>query len=545
MVVFGVNNLVTDAPISRLDLVLCRNVFIYLDSELQKRVIMRFHYALRRPGVLGRSELIPFAAKLFQPLDISRRVYRKDDRKDLNLSPQSRFNAVVVDAASGGSEAGREEITSLPQHLKDILDSMPLPVIATGLDGDVTFWSAESARIWSRPAKDVVGKKISALGLHGLSGDLLIEKTAVVREGQKDRESADGVIAVAGQGEPMIANVQVTPLRNSFKQTVGLLYAVYDVTALRTMERDLLHVKAERNAANDKLQATNEALQAANKELETTNEELQSANEELQTTNEELQSANEELQTTNQELQSTNVELDATNRELAHRTEEMDVLSFYQRTIIRSLSAAVVVLDGQGRITLWNLAAERLLGLAEAEALGQIFWVLRIPAFRRSTTLQIRKALREERAFRADEMKYDLPTGGRGCANVAALPLIEGKSSMGAVILFEDITRFVKVAERRLREKIKTANRSRAADALDAANLSDRARSQADGAPTRRGAPGNASNRSNRSNREKRVVNGGAEKVSASMKVSKASPKKVSPKKASGKRPAPDKKTLS
>jgi hypothetical protein len=79
---------------------------------------------------------------------------------------------------------------------------------------------------------------------------------------------------------------------------------------------------------------------------------------------------------------------------------------------------------------------------------------------------------------------------------------------------------------------------------MSAANLSDRARSQAERAakPTRRGAPGNASNRSNR---EKRVVNGGAEKVSASMKVSKASPKKVSPKKASGKRPAPDKKTLS
>jgi two-component system CheB/CheR fusion protein len=172
------------------------------------------------------------------------------------------------------------------------------------------------------------------------------------------------------------------------------------------------------------LQATNEALQAANEELETTNEELQSANEEHQTTNEELQSANEELETTNEELQSINVELDATNCELAHLTEEMNVLSFYQRTIIRSLSVAVVVLDGQGRITLWNIAAERLLGLAEAEAMGQIFWVLRIPAFPRSTTIRIRKALREERAFRADEMKYDLLTGGRGCANVAALPLI-------------------------------------------------------------------------------------------------------------------------
>src|SRR5438552_1573294 len=79
-VVFGVNNLVSDAPISRLDLLLCRNVFIYMDSELQKRVLTRFYYALRRNGiiVLGKSELIPFAAKLFEPVDLARRIYRKN-----------------------------------------------------------------------------------------------------------------------------------------------------------------------------------------------------------------------------------------------------------------------------------------------------------------------------------------------------------------------------------------------------------------------------------------------------------------------------------
>ena len=79
-VVFGVNNLVSDAPVSRIDLLLCRNVFIYLDSDLQKRVLARFQFALRRNGlmVLGRSELIPFAARLFRPVDLSRRIYRKD-----------------------------------------------------------------------------------------------------------------------------------------------------------------------------------------------------------------------------------------------------------------------------------------------------------------------------------------------------------------------------------------------------------------------------------------------------------------------------------
>ncbi|MFP2932820.1 CheR family methyltransferase, partial [Pyxidicoccus sp. 3LG] len=96
-VVFGVNNLVSDAPVSRIDLILCRNVFIYLDSELQKRVLARFHFALRREGllVLGRSELIPFAARLFEPLDLPRRVYRKDFRQETPLTPQQRLLTLV------------------------------------------------------------------------------------------------------------------------------------------------------------------------------------------------------------------------------------------------------------------------------------------------------------------------------------------------------------------------------------------------------------------------------------------------------------------
>jgi two-component system CheB/CheR fusion protein len=332
--------------------------------------------------------------------------------------------------------------------------------VATGVNGDVKFWGGAAARIWGLSDKEVVGKKLSSLGLAGLSGDLLIEKTAAVREGRRDREAGDGLIPIPGAADPMTVSVEVSCLRNAAKQLIGLLYVVHDVTALRALERDMRRVNEELRLANEKLQVANEELQATNEELETTNEELQSANEELQTTNEELQttneelqSANEELETTNEELQSTNVELDATNRELAHRTEEMNLLGFYHRTIIRSLSAAIVILDSDGRITIWNIAAERLLGLAEAEALGQILWTLRVPALPRPIVLRIRNLLREDRPFRADNVEYDLPTGGRGYANLAALPLLEGKSRMGAAIIFEDVTRFARFAERRLRLK--------------------------------------------------------------------------------------------
>ena len=488
LVVFGVNNLGSDAPISRLDLAFCRNVFIYLDNELQKRVIMRFHYALRRDGVLvlGRSELIPYAAKYFQPLDLPLRIYRKD-RKD--TGPSTEAFAQMNAREMSPPEVPTDDLLARTLVCKEILDSLPVPLIGTGIDGDVRFWSEDAARIWARSAGEVLGKKLSALGLAGLSGDLLIDKTNAVRDGRKERESADGFITVPGRLDQMVVSVEVSPLRDAAKQIAGLLYVVHDVTGLRTLEREMRHVNGELKTANERLQVTNEELQAANEELETTNEELQSANEELQTTNEELQSANEELETTNEELQSTNVELDATNRELAHRTDELNLLSFYQRTIIRSLSAAVVVLDSEGRITHWNIASERLLGLAEAEALSQTFWTLRIPALRRGLLVRVRKALREERAFRDDEMAYDLPTGGRGIANMAALPLLEGKISMGAVIIFEDVTRFIKLAERRLREKMKAGSSSKAAKSAAKAAAGKRPKADVEAKAGARTAP--------------------------------------------------------
>jgi two-component system CheB/CheR fusion protein len=440
-VVFGSNNLVTDAPISRLDLILCRNVFIYLDNLLQKRVLTRFHYALRDRGVLllGKSELIPFAAKIFEPIDLSARLYAKDSRRDVPHAAQERLVG-LLEQENIARHVGQsnEDLSVVGRFYRDVLDSSSLPLIATGLDGSVALWSQAAARLWGRAESEVLGKKLATLGLPGLSGDLLIEKTTAVREGLRDRESADAMLAAGAHSQGVSIRVEVTALRDSTRETVGLLYVVEDRTVQRTLEGDIRRSNAELAGAHDRLQQTVEELRSANEELETTNEELQSANEELQSTN-------EELETTNEELQSTNAELDATNRELAHRTEEMHLLAFYQRTIIRSLSAGVVVLDMHGRITSWNLAAERLLGLPEREAIGQLLWSLRVPALRAAHLLAIRKALAGGRALRREEVVYTLPGGGIGYATIAAIPLTEDDSALGAVILFEDTTRTVRL----------------------------------------------------------------------------------------------------
>ncbi len=442
-VVFGVNNLVSDAPISRLDVLICRNVFIYLDAPLQKRVLTRFHYALRRHGilVLGKSELIPFAAKIFEQVDLARRIYRKDGKRDAAVSQERLVSLMEQESLARSVEEGGSEVGTVEQFHRDMVNSMRIPVIGTTPDGTILVWNQAAATLWGRGEPDVTGRKLHALALPGLAGDLLVEKSAAVREGRSDVERGTASFRGGGDGREQQFAVEVTALRDANRELTGLLYAVQDVTAFRELQQELRRANEERQSAVKELQTMNEELQSANEELETTNEELQSANEELQTTNEELQSTNEELETTNEELQSTNAELDATNRELAHRTEEMNAGGYVQRAIIRSLSSAVVVLDEGGRVKMWNLAAERLLGIPEDGAVGQLLWTLHVPALPRAVLQKIRKSLAQGTAVRAEQVDYELPNGSQGRAQVVAVPILDGGTALGSVIILEDATR--------------------------------------------------------------------------------------------------------
>jgi two-component system, chemotaxis family, CheB/CheR fusion protein len=451
MVVFGVNNLVRDAPISRLDLLMCRNVFIYLDAQLQARVLTRFHYALRPNAflVLGKSELIPVAAKLFEPLDLSRRVYRKTASRVRELPPMLDRSPPT----SAEPTRREDELSAVAQRQLEVMNALPDPVIATTVDGMVTVWNAAAARIWKRTEDEVRGKRLAALGLHGVPGEMLLDKAGQVRDGEAERYTADVDVDDLGH---LTFSLDVAPLRGLDGAVEGLVYVARDVSATRVLEAELRRMREQRDKAIEDLQTTAEEMQSANEELETTNEELQSANEELQTTNEELQSTNEELETTNEELQSTNAELDATNRELAHRTDELNVVSFQQRIIIRSISSAVVVVAPEGRILLWNLAAERLLGLTEAEAVGQVLWTLRIAIVAKALMKQLRKNVEGRLPQRVDDISYERPGGAVGHVALALVPLVDDGRGIGAVLLLEDTTRAVLAAEERLREELGT-----------------------------------------------------------------------------------------
>src|SRR5262249_31310202 len=174
-----------------------------------------------------------------------------------------------------------------------------------------------------------------------------------------------GIEWPSASGELRWFDVHVTPLSAATGSPVlGASIVFNDVSAAKRLQRDLEN-------ANQELETAYEELQSTNEELETTNEELQSTIEELETTNEELQSTNEELETMNEELQSTNEKLQTMNDELRLRSDELNSVNSFLESILTSLRGAVVVVDAELKVLVWNQAAEELWGLREDEVRGK------------------------------------------------------------------------------------------------------------------------------------------------------------------------------
>ena len=212
---------------------------------------------------------------------------------------------------------------------------------------------------------------------------------------------------------------------------LGTSIVFNDVSRFRQLQEEL-------ETTNRQLETAYEELQSTNEELETTNEELQSTVEELETTNEELQSTNEELETMNEELQSMNDELQATNEELRERTTEITELNLFMESILSSLGAAVVVVDRDLMVQVWNRQAEELWGLREDETVGEHFLNLDIGL----PTEQLKPLIRGVIFDKNTEMELLLEAVNRRGRNVTlrvtATPLVvEPNDPTGALLLME------------------------------------------------------------------------------------------------------------
>jgi two-component system CheB/CheR fusion protein len=362
-VIFGRNNLLGDAPISRIDVLLCRNTLMYFTAERQSGILRHFHYALRDHGVLmlGRSEMMLTHRDAFQALDLPQRIFRKTGGPVSLPARVARLpDGEQVDVPLSADERLSRDAA---------LDTSPNPQVIVSRAGLVTFANLTARTLFGIGVEDF-GRPFQDVELSYQPVELRIPVEDAIRE--RRRVVVGEVDHRPQKGEERRLDVSVTPLlEDGGGAAVAASIVFEDITRYAAVERELLGNRRDLELAYEELQSTID-------ELETTNEELQSANEELQTTNEELQSTNEELETMNEELQSTNEELEAMNDELRERTGDVNRVNDFLEAILGSVGLGVAVLDAEQRVQVWNRQAEDLWGLRPDEATDHHFLALDI-----------------------------------------------------------------------------------------------------------------------------------------------------------------------
>jgi two-component system, chemotaxis family, CheB/CheR fusion protein len=354
-VIFGRNDLVQDAPISRIDLLVCRNTLMYFNAETQARILSRFHFALGPLGVLllGKAEMLLSHGAMFSPVDLKRRMFRRASRD----APQ---NGMLLSELP--PPVSRPEPTGLEILRNEALLSAPLAQVVVTADGLLAVVNRQAEHLFGISAADV-GRPFRDLEFSYRP----LELRRHIEQAQSERRTVRVTdVSLNGGSRTKRLEIQVTPLVTTSGEVLGATVAFHDVT-------DVSRLQDELEQANRQLETAYEELQSTNEELETTNEELQSTVEELETTNEELQSTNEELETMNEELQSTNDELQTINDELQDRTGDLNAANGFLETILTSLRAGVVVLNSELQVRVWNRQAQELWGLRPEETVGQHF----------------------------------------------------------------------------------------------------------------------------------------------------------------------------
>jgi two-component system CheB/CheR fusion protein len=388
MVLFASHNVLKDSPFSRLDLVTCRNLLIYLKSEAQERVFDGFHFALRAGGLmfLGSSESMDNSHMLFAPLDKKHRIFVRRAMArpiwQVPSLPESSLEALRPHAINPTVEPTAE---AAPRTLHIPASHQPAPPRSASLSyGDLHLSLLEEyapPSIIVTENHDIVhlsehaGRFLQMAGgehsmnlLKAVHPDLRIElRTALFRAEQTGSPASSAPVPLRVEGDTRMVTIRVRPARTT--QGRGFILVVFEDAdqnevpletlappepATRQLEAELQLVKAQLSSTVEQYEASTEELKASNEELQAMNEELRSATEELQTSKEELQSVNEELITVNHELKTNLDEVGNANSDL--------------QNLLTSTEIGTIFLDRQLRIKRFTPRTQELFNLIPSDA---------------------------------------------------------------------------------------------------------------------------------------------------------------------------------
>jgi two-component system, chemotaxis family, CheB/CheR fusion protein len=424
-VIFGRHDLVQAAPISHIDLLACRNTIMYFNSETQSRVLPRLHFALHDDGilVLGRAEMLLSYGHLFEPADLKRRIFNKVAKSALK-------DRVSVIGEAGGYEA--LEYPASYRRVRELsADAAPSALVVVHNTGTVALINAAARRLFGLTPADI-GRPFQDLEISFRPAEL----RSVLERVEKDQLPVilEQVPWPGGTGAVDSFDIHLVPVMDSSGIALGVAISFIDVSETRRLQDEL-------ELSNRDLETAYEELQSTNEELETTNEELQSTIEELETTNEELQSTNEELETINAELQSTNEELQTINDELRMRTAELDEVNDFLESMLVSHQGALVVVDRELRVSVWNDHSAELWGLRPDEVPGQHFLNLDIGLPVEALRSPIRAVLAGDAQEEVLVLEATNRRGRELRCRVALTPLVDrDREIRGAIITMDEMT---------------------------------------------------------------------------------------------------------
>src|SRR5215469_8474887 len=372
MCIFSVHSVIRDPPFSRLDLISCRNLLIYLKPSLQSQIIPLFHYALRSSGYLflGSSENVSRHGELFASLDRKNRIFRRRDLVARPPLPLQQFLPQMRRDAAGPEENNSgllQRSDTLRRAANTIVEHFAPTFVIVDESGQTLYFSSGTGK-YLQPAAGPPNRDIVGMCRPGLRADL---RTALHRAKETGQRVVRDRIHVQINGGVQVVSLAVEPIIEGKETAYGVVFTDRGPTSGQDEQ-----ARTERPEGQDttvqliekELQETKERLQSTIEELETANEEFRSSNEELLSVNEELQSTNEELETSKEELQSVNEELQTVNHELNTKIEELDRANSDLNNLFQSTQIATIFLDKNLEIRSFTPAVTKLFNLIPSDS---------------------------------------------------------------------------------------------------------------------------------------------------------------------------------
>ena len=371
MVTFATQNVIMDPPFTRLDILICRNLLIYLTPELQKKLLPLFHYSLDPSGLLflGSAETVSEFTDLFAQLSAKSRLYRRREsvlRGEPVAFPSSFVPAIPAASRKSKMQKPAANLQTLAEQL--LLQLYSPPAVLVNDKGDILYISGRTGK-YLEPAAGKANWNIFAMAREGLRYELSGAFQKAAR--QKGTITVKGAsVGVNGGTQTVDLTIQMIEEPEALR---GMLLIIFnDVTTLPAKKTSSRAKHGSAGSARiaeleQELKQRSEELQSTREEMQTSQEELKSTNEELQSTNEELQSTNEELTTSKEEMQSLNEELQTVNAEQHAKMEELTRMNNDISNLLNSTEIVTVFLDDQLRVRRFTTGANKLFKFIPAD----------------------------------------------------------------------------------------------------------------------------------------------------------------------------------